>query len=200
METFLNNLVHQNSLLVYGVLFLSAFVENVFPPIPGDTVTVIGAYFVGTGKLNFWWVYLSTSLGSIAGFMTLFAIAYWLQWQFIERYQPSWVKQSHLDKVETWFQRYGYWIILFNRFLSGARSVISIVAGLSQLNAFLVFFFASVSVLLWNGVLIYLGAFLGKSWEEIIQYVKLYNKTILLMLVVIAGIGIYFYFRNKRKS
>ncbi len=200
MESFFNNLIHENGLLVYLALFISAYVENIFPPIPGDTVTVIGAYFVGTGKLNFWGVYFSTSVGSIAGFMTLYGLAYWLQWQFIDRYRPRWVQQSHLDRVEKWFQKYGYWVVLFNRFLSGARSVISIVAGMSQLNGFLVFFFASVSVLLWNGALIYLGAFLGKSWEEIIEYVKLYNKIILIVVVVVLLLAVFLYWKKEKQK
>ncbi len=200
MESFFNNLIHENGTLVYLALFLSAYIENIFPPIPGDTVTVIGAYFVGTGRLNFWWVYLSTSLGSIAGFMTLYGLAYWLQWQLIERYRPKWVQKSHLDRVENWFQRYGYWVVLFNRFLSGARSVISIVAGLSKLNGFLVFFFASISVLLWNGALIYLGAFLGKSWEEIVEYVKLYNKIILIVVVAVLLVLAIIYLKRNRNS
>ncbi len=201
MEAFFNNLIHENGTLVYLTLFLSAYIENIFPPIPGDTVTVIGAYFVGTGKLNFWWVYLSTSLGSIAGFMTLYGIAYWLQWQFIDRYRPTWVHQSHLDRVESWFQRYGYWVVLMNRFLSGARSVISIVAGLSKLNGFLVFFFAAISVLLWNGALIYIGAFLGKSWEEIVEYVQMYNKIILVVVVMIAiGVIIFYVYKNRKSG
>jgi len=61
VESFFNNLIQENGTLVYVALFLSAYIENIFPPIPGDTVTVIGAYFVGTGKLNFWGVYFSTS-------------------------------------------------------------------------------------------------------------------------------------------
>jgi len=199
VESFFNNLIQENGTLVYVALFLSAYIENIFPPIPGDTVTVIGAYFVGTGKLNFWGVYFSTSVGSIAGFMTLYGLAYWLQWHFIERYRPRWVQRSHLDRVEGWFQQYGYWVVLLNRFLSGARSVISIVAGLSKLNGFLVFFFASISVLLWNGALIYLGAFLGKSWEEIIQYVKLYNK-IILVAVVLLLIGVILWYVKKEKN
>ncbi|MEJ2053360.1 MAG: hypothetical protein P8X42_05520 [Calditrichaceae bacterium] len=36
--------------MVYFVLFLSAIIENVFPPIPGDTVTVIGAYLITTSE------------------------------------------------------------------------------------------------------------------------------------------------------
>jgi len=58
--------------MVYFVLFISAIIENVFPPIPGDTVTVLGAYLITTSKLNFWGVYISTSAGSVVGFTIMY--------------------------------------------------------------------------------------------------------------------------------
>jgi len=55
--------------IAYLILFASAFVENTFPPIPGDTVVVVGAYLITTGKLSFWGVWLSTTGGSVLGFL-----------------------------------------------------------------------------------------------------------------------------------
>jgi len=45
-----------------------------FPPIPGDTITAFGAFLVATERLSFFGVYLSTTLGSLFGFMFLFWI------------------------------------------------------------------------------------------------------------------------------
>ena len=50
--------------LIYLLLGVSAFVENVFPPVPGDTITAFGAFLVGTQRLSFFGVYLSTTAGS----------------------------------------------------------------------------------------------------------------------------------------
>ena len=43
--------------MLYLILFASAVVENLFPPIPGDTITAFGAFLVGTGRLNYFMVY-----------------------------------------------------------------------------------------------------------------------------------------------
>ncbi len=200
MEDLLHQISQMGEWWAYGFLFLSAYVENVFPPIPGDTVTVIGAYFVGTGKLSFWGVYISTTLGSILGFSTLFLLAYWLEWKFVEKYQPRWLEKSRLDRVENWFKRYGYWVVLANRFLSGARSVISIIAGLSRLNIAKVIFLAFISCFLWNGVLIYAGAFIGKNWHEVIQFIKLYNKIILISIGIALVIYFVYYFTTRKEK
>ena len=48
LADILSSLTGANDALLYLLLFLSAFIENVFPPAPGDTVTAFGAFLVGT--------------------------------------------------------------------------------------------------------------------------------------------------------
>lgn len=201
MEQLFEQFSRENVWWAYAALFASAFVENVFPPIPGDTVTLIGAYFVGRGHLNYWGVLISTTLGSVAGFMALFMIAYWLEWKFFEQRQFKWLHKSRLEKVERWFRKYGYGIILANRFLSGIRSVISISAGLTKLNITKVALLSTASAVVWNGVIIYAGAFIGKSKDEIFQYIKMYNQAIIAGLAVLAtGYLVYYFFFKIKKA
>ena len=198
MESLLHTIQQADPIWAYILLFLSAFVENIFPPIPGDTVTVIGAYLVGRNILNFWGVYISTTLGSLLGFMGIFGISYWLEWKVIDKYQPKWVAKTHLDRVEVWFNKYGYWVILFNRFLTGVRSVISIVAGLSKMEVMRVFVYAFISCIIWNGGLLYLGVILGRNMEIIAEFLRLYNRVVLT--VVLGLIFIYLIYRNVKKE
>jgi membrane protein DedA with SNARE-associated domain len=198
MDSLFQAIKEASPFWAYSLLFVSAFVENIFPPIPGDTAVVLGAYLVGRGTLNFWGVYLSTTLGSIFGFMGIYGIAFWLEWKVIERYQPRWISRTHIDKVEDWFRHYGYWIIVFNRFLSGVRSVISLVAGLSKMKAVKVFLLALVSSALWNGGLIYLGAMVGENWEAILDFLKVYNRVVVVLIVGV--IAIYFGHKMYRKN
>jgi membrane protein DedA with SNARE-associated domain len=187
----------------YLILFLSAFIENIFPPIPGDTVTVIGAYLVGRNILNFWGVFISTTAGSILGFMGIYVFAYWLEWKVIEKYQPDWISKAHIHKVEKWFKKHGMWVILFNRFLSGVRSVISLVAGLLKLQPVWVFVLGLLSCAVWNGGLIYVGSAIGKNWQEIIEFMNLYNRTVLIVLgVILLGYLVtrFIIYRRTKKS
>ncbi len=201
MEDFIQKLQAVHPYLAYVILFLSAYVENIFPPIPGDTVTLAGAYLVGVGLLNFWGVLVATTLGSILGFMTIFLLAYWLEWKVIEKYQPRWVSKAHIDRVQGWFRRYGYWIILANRFLSGARSVISFLAGLSKMRTGFVFFLALVSCFVWNGMIILLGTLVGKNWRTILTWLKLYNKIVVGgLIVLLAGYLFYYFFLRPRRN
>jgi len=200
MEELIEKISMSSIWWAYSILLLSAYIENVFPPIPGDTITLIGAYFVGTGKLNFFGVLISTTIGSVLGFMTLFLVAYLLEWRVIEKYRFKWIQKSHIERVQEWFRKYGSLIILANRFLSGVRSVISLTAGLSRMNIATVFTLTIISALIWNGLIISAGAFIGEKWDVILDYINLYNKIIISVIGAAIIFYVVYYFVFKRKK
>ncbi len=179
--------------LAYVLLFISAFVENVFPPIPGDTVTVIGAYLVSTGKLTFWGVYIATTVGSVVGFFTMYLLGLiigtrLLQSKMIQKY----FSLQKSERVKKWFANYGYWVIVANRFLSGTRSVISLFAGFFALKWLPVLLLSFLSAAIWNGLLIYGGYLLGNNWKTIIYWVKQYNKIVLIISVFLVILWLFY--------
>ncbi len=205
LDGFLSWLTTVPDWLVYLLLAASAFVENVFPPIPGDTITAFGAFLVGTGRLDFMGVYLSTTIGSVAGFLFLFWLGLILGRRFFVERDHRFFKAEDILRAEAWFRKYGYWLILLNRFLPGVRSVISIAGGISALKIAAVALLATVSSAAWNLIWILTGYFLGTNWavvkETLGKLMFRYNMAILtigvlLALVVLVRIGV----RRKRDS
>lgn len=188
-------------ILAYLILFASAYIENTFPPIPGDTVTVIGAYLITTGKLSFLGVWLSTTLGSVLGFFTMYLIGSKLGKEFISNKKRAKVFGfERMEKIEIWFAKYGYWVIFANRFLSGTRSVISLFAGIFKLNGLLVLLLASLSALIWNGILMYAGYVLGVNWESITDIISQYNLIVIILTVLLLGGFVFYKFVFKKKA
>jgi len=175
--------------LLYFMLGLSAFVENVFPPIPGDTITAFGAFLVGTKRLDFFGVYLSTTIGSVLGFMFLFWIGGLLGRHFFIERDYRFFKKGQIVRAEEWYRKYGYLLILANRFLPGIRSVISLAGGISKLRARKVILLAFVSSCAWNLIWIGVGYELGSNWETVrakVAYIMLrYNLVILAFLCLL---------------
>ncbi|APF18176.1 SNARE associated protein [Caldithrix abyssi DSM 13497] len=198
LSEFFNQL---NPWLAYTLLFVSAFVENVFPPIPGDTVTVIGAYLVSTGKLHFWGVYVSTTLGSVVGFFTMYVIGLRVGTRILEsKLLQRFFSVEKSDKVKAWFAKYGYWVIAANRFLSGTRSVISLFAGFFALRWLPVVLLSLLSAAVWNGLLIYGGYLLGVNWEKIVYLIHQYNKFVLIISVLVIILVILLRVVRRRKN
>ena len=198
LSDFFNQL---NPWLAYLLLFVSAFVENVFPPIPGDTVTVIGAYLVSTGKLSFWGVYISTTIGSVVGFFTMYLMGLFIGTRLLESAMvQKFFSVNKSDRVKKWFANYGYWVIAANRFLSGTRSVISLFAGFFALRWELVLLFSLLSAAVWNGLLIYGGYLLGSNWSTITYWLKQYNKIVLILSVLLIIFFVIYRIVSKRKQ
>ena len=164
-EAFLQFLRSLPDAFIYIMLGLSAFVENVFPPIPGDTITAFGAFLVGIGRLRFLGVFLSTTLGSLAGFLCLFWIGGYLGRKFFIERDFRFLKAKDIIRAEGWFSRYGYFLIAFNRFIPGIRSAISLAAGITGLKPVRVTLLALVSCGVWNLGWILMGYIVGTNWE-----------------------------------
>ena len=202
MMEYLESLFSQISpTMAYLVLCISAFTENVLPPIPGDTVVVLGAYLVSTDQLGFWGVYVSTTLGSVIGFMTMFFIGRNFGRAFIYKESRAKIfKEENINKVEIWFAKWGYWVILANRFLSGTRSVISLFAGFFHLNAFIVLILSMISAAIWNGLLIGAGMLVGNNWEIISNIISQYNKVLIFLTLLVIGYFIYRKYYKKKED
>jgi membrane protein DedA with SNARE-associated domain len=165
MDRFLSFLDSLPDSLIYCLLGVSAFLENVFPPAPGDTITAFGAFLVGTNRLQFLAMFISTTVGSLAGFMFLFWIGNLLGRRFFIERDIWYFKAEDIIRAEEWFRKYGYLLILFNRFFPGIRSVISIAGGISKLRVLRVAVFALISCSVWNLIWISMGYTLGNNWE-----------------------------------
>lgn len=191
IDHLLNFLNMLPTVLMYLVLGVSAFVENVFPPIPGDTITAFGAFLVGTHRLSFFWVYLSTTAGSLAGFLFLFWIGNTLGRAFFLDRDYRFFKAKDILRAESWFRRYGYLLITLNRFFPGIRSAIAVAGGISRLGILRVAFLSLISCSVWNLIWITVGYSLGTNWEAVRGKMATiflhYNVAVLIFLVLLVG-------------
>lgn len=198
IDKFLNELRALPDLLIYFFLGLSAFVENLVPPIPGDTITAFGAFLVGVGKLSFLGVYISTTVGSLLGFMCLFWVGGLLGRHFLIQRDFRFLRAKDIIKAEEWFGRYGYFLILFNRFMPGIRSAVALAAGISRFRTLPVALLSFLSCAAWNLIWILMGHTLGTHWEtmrnKMADFMVHYNIAVIILLALV----IFFFIFRKR--
>ena len=187
-DSMIESISRMSSAWFYCALFLSAYVENIFPPIPGDTVVVFAAYVVGRTGQHFFGVFVSTTLGSVAGFMTYYWLGRLVHPDYFKKRDFRFLPAATIQKAGDWFQRYGYWVVLGNRFLSGIRSVISLVSGLYRLPWVRVTALATVSCAAWNGLLIWAGYLLGANWRAIEEILRQYTHALMATALLVVGV------------
>ena len=170
----------------YIFLFFSALGENLFPPLPGDTFVILGAFLVGRGQLAFVPAYVATLAGSLLGFMILFFLGYKWGVVVLRKLRIKDFSEDRIVRVEAWFDRWGYWVIGVNRFLSGFRGVVSFAAGSVKMHPIHVFVLAFVSCIVWNAILMGAGIWIGENWVSIVQnYQRVVFVGLAIVLIVV---------------
>lgn len=169
----------------YVTLFVIAYGENVVPPIPGDMVVVFGGYMAGLGRLDLSVVIALSTVGGALGFMSMYAVGYRLGQAVMEPDRFRWLPQEGFDKARRWIRRYGFGVVAANRFLSGARSVISLTVGMAHMSAWKTTLWCTVSAFLWTGLISYAGFAVGENWEIVAVYLRAYGRIVLGVLLFI---------------
>jgi len=202
VEDFIQYVLGLNPVWVLVSVFLIAFVENLFPPSPSDILIVAAGSLVGMGTLGWLETLAAATAGSTLGFLAMYYVGRWFGDHILEQGRVRFLPVSAVRRVESWFRRYGYWIIVVNRFLSGTRAVVSFFAGMSELNLAITSLLCFLSALLWNSLLVYGGYLLGNNWRTIGVYLSTYSQvaTGIVLVVVLVLVVRFFATRNSNST
>ena len=196
-EDFLKLAIALGPFWFYLFIFFSGVLENLFPPYPGDTVTFIGGYLAGTGLLTFSFVFLSASLGCLAGAMILYVLGRNKGRGIFLRNRGQIFNKAQLERVEKWFRRYGEKVLIVSRFLAGVRSLVALTAGVGNVEVKKMTGYTLISILLWNSIILFSAFKIQENWREILEIIQLYNKVVLTVVILIVIIWLIKVFKGK---
>jgi len=202
LEFLIDSLKASGGFWFYFIVFISALAENLFTPLPGDSVTVFGAYLAGKAQLSLTGVFISSSAGGTLGFMGLYTLGRLLHRRAQRREKIMGVKFDVVENIRRKFKKWGYLIILFNRFIYGLRFAIAVFAGIVKLPWLKVLIFSFVGTILWNSVLVYIGGTLGENWDQFRDVLWKYNRFFIagMIIIIVTAAFIKYYPRLARKG
>jgi membrane protein DedA with SNARE-associated domain len=183
----------------YAAVFLFLVVENLFPPIPSELILPLAGYYVDQGNLNFGFVVLAATAGSVFGAVILYYFGQLAGRPAMERWgHRVRLQQRDFDRADAWFERYGVWVVFFGRLVPGVRSLVSIPAGTSSMPMGQFLVLTTAGSALWNALLIGAGWALGHEWERISGAVDSASSVVVVVLAVafVAGSGLFLYRRR----
>jgi len=185
-----------------GVLIaalLLTCIENIIPPAPSDILLVFCGTLIGFGTISFVPLLLSSTIGSIVGFAIMFKIGAKFGIAIEDKPKLWFIPHATIMKAEFWFRKYGYALIIANRFLTGTRAVISFVAGASAMKFYPSLFLSAISALIWNGLLIYAGMSMGNNWRSVSEYLASYSSALIPIMMGLIVVGLVIW-RFKKKA
>src|ERR1700694_2108597 len=117
-----------------GIFVMMAF-ESTALPIPAEVVIPPAAYWASQGRFTMWGVIVAATAGSLAGSAASYWIALKLGRPLFERYgKYVLLPPRKLQAADHWFDAYGTGGIFVARLLPGIRHLISLPAGLFEMN------------------------------------------------------------------
>jgi membrane protein DedA with SNARE-associated domain len=200
LEDFIHSLADLSDVWIYAAIFFIAYLENILPPAPSDMVIVFGGSLAGMGRIDFFGALGAATAGSTLGFVTMFGIGHWFGVKILESGRLSFIPREGVNKVEVWFRKYGNWIIIINRFLTGTRAVVSFFAGMSHMRLLQTTVLCFLSALVWNMILVSSGNYLGQNWEKIGAYLATYTQTVTTIVIIIVLVLVAKYIHGKKKG
>ena len=203
LESWITDLMNEFGYL--GVLFLIAL-ENVFPPIPSEVILTFGGFMTQQPDLNLTIVGVITvsTVGSVSGAVILYFVGRLLDVSRLEKIIDKYghilrLTRDDIYKADAWFDKYGIWTVLFCRLIPLIRSLISVPAGMSNMNFPLFIIFTTIGTVVWNTILVTLGASVGENWHEIVKYMDVFSNVIYVLLALLFILCVIWYIRKRKE-
>jgi membrane protein DedA with SNARE-associated domain len=185
------------SQLGYVGIFFLMMLESMILPVPSEFVMPFAGFLVAQGSFNVIYVILASTLGSITGSLIFYYIGKTGGHTLVQRYgKYVLVDTEDVKKTEAWFNKRGDLTVFLARLVPVIRHLISLIAGIGKMNVKKFALYTILGAALWNGILTYLGYYLGQHWEEVSQYME--NLDIIIVILIIAGC-LYFIYRHLKR-
>jgi membrane-associated protein len=172
-----------------AILFLGSLIEHVFPPFPGDTLVVLGAWYAVNGKISWPLAFVAVTSGAVVGAWIDYRIGVALG-AALERgaMRRGPITLEHVRRVEAGYARFGAWFLLANRFLPGIRAFLFVGAGAARLPVGKVLLWGGISAAAWNALLLLVGAYLATNLTEFVGWLERYTALAWMGMAVVAAL------------
>lgn len=174
--------------LNYFTVMLLMAVESSFIPFPSEVVIPFAAYKAAQGDLNVFMVVLAGTAGALIGALFNYYFAKYLGRPLVYKFSGSTLgrllllSQEKVEHAEKYFVKHGKASTFIGRLVPAVRQLISLPAGLANMNLkdFILYTLAGAGI--WNIILALIGYFIYDLKDKIFPYLD----------DILIGVGIVF--------
>ncbi|MFI4983965.1 MAG: DedA family protein [Rickettsiales bacterium] len=181
----------------FGIFFMT-FIESTFIPVPAEITLVPAGYLIQKGEMNFFLVWLVSTLGTMCGSLLNYAIAYHFGRALLIKYgKYMFMNQERLEAMEFFMKRHGAISMFSGRLLPGVKHFISFPAGLGRMDLKVFALFTFLGGALWCLILLVLGYMIGLNEGLITKYLKQINFILFVFVVCLVA---FYVWKRRIKS
>lgn len=176
---------------LYGLVAVTAAIENVFPPFPSDVVIAFASFLIAQGangtRLG---VFSAVWIGNVGGAMLVYVAGRKYGAERVEK-RFAGANASRRDATfRKLLERYGLPAIFVSRFVPGVRAIVPAIAGALKLKPLPVVIMISAASALWYGLITIIAFRVGSNWEALKKLVGEYTTLAAIIGGVILAAGV----------
>ncbi len=187
----------------YWAVFVGILLENLGIPLPGETVTIVGGFLAGSGKLNYWLVLSSAILGAVLGGTIAYWVGRYTGWPFLLRLGRFFrIPEERLEEIKNQFSQNAAKAVFFGRFVALLRIFAGLMAGIAEMSYGKFFLFNLAGAIVWAFVMVTLAFFVGRivSLEQLVGWVAQFAIVALLLVVAWIVVPLWWESRQVKRS
>lgn len=184
----------------YFGIFILMGLESALIPIPSEITMPFSGFLAQQGTLNIYLIIVVGTVANLAGSLLAYWIGYALEetvlLKLIRKYGKFILVDEHdYNRAKGWFDKYGDKIVFASRLLPGVRTIISLPAGMFEMNLKKFVIYTTVGCFLWSALLTYVGYILGANWALLDPYYRKFEYVIVAVLIL----AVFWYINHKLK-
>ena len=186
--------------LLYGAILLAAFAENVFPPLPADTVIALGAFVAARGNGSATGVWAATMIGNVGGAMLMYALGHRFGLPWLQRRFPRVMTPAATARFRTRFAAQGLTAVAISRFLPGVRAVVPPMAGALGIGALRAAFAMTAASSVWYGIVCAVAFRAGANAEVVLAQIAAQQRWLGVGAGILIAIGGAWWWFHRRHN
>ncbi|MBI3117725.1 MAG: DedA family protein [Candidatus Hydrogenedentes bacterium] len=187
--------------LGYPGLVIMMALESMIAPVPSEIVMCFAGFLVVQGRFSVWGAIIASSAGTLLGSLIGYYMGKFGGYPFVHRLgKYLLLEPHHLQTTARWFETRGDLTVFICRFVPVVRHLISIPAGVGNMNLFRFSLFTLVGGTMWNGVLLFAGVKLGQRWELIHHYSHEIDYVFVAAILVVGVWWVRKQWRKRKSS
>ena len=185
---------------LYAALAVVAALENIFPPLPADTVVAFGAFLAARGHATLVGAFLATWLGNVSGALLVYALGRRYGASYAQRWLARFGSEQNEQRLERMYAQRGIAALFLSRFIPGVRALVPPFAGAVRVPALRATLAIAVASGIWYGIVTWIAYHVGSDWDALQARLKSAGITAALVAGGIAVVVVGWYLLRRRKA
>jgi membrane protein DedA with SNARE-associated domain len=183
-----------------GLVALMFFESFGIPPLPSEVILPFTGFLIVLGVFAFGPALAAAMLGAVLGAYAAYAVGRWGR-HWLTGAGPRWfrIEQSHLDRMDRWFARWGDAMVAVARLLPIVRAYISYPAGTAKMNPTKFGVYTLLGGIPFSAALIYAGMLLRQHWDALVPYFDLANYLAIVAILLFVVWVVVRWHRDSRQ-